>query len=174
MSELLKKHQKKEFRYESKDFKLYEPTDYQREELANMYIENSKIENDDELVGEFGLKSIRYIIKELTNIGSQVDEISDKELESLLDNGDRELQLLMREVELLLHEVAEDILCQTTRSMRYMNDFINTMDANGDSEKLKKKWNKFNKKYKLNVSWEDLINNAEKREELENKLKEVN
>ena len=43
MSELLKKHQKKEFRYESKDFKLYEPTDYQREELANMYIENSKI-----------------------------------------------------------------------------------------------------------------------------------
>ena len=174
MSELLKKHQKKEFRYESKDFKLYEPTDYQREELANMYIENSKIENDDELVGEFGLKSIRYIIKELTNIGSQVDEISDKELESLLDNGDRELQLLMREVELLLHEEAEYILCQTTRSMRYMNDFINTMDANGDSEKLKKKWNKFNKKYKLNVSWEDLINNAEKREELENKLKEVN
>lgn len=171
MSELLKKHQKKEFRYKSKDFKLYEPTSYQREELASIIIENSKIQ-EGELVGEFGLKSIRYIIKELTNIGSEVDELSNKELESLLDNADRELQLLMREIELLLHEVAEDILCQTTRSMRYMNDFINTMDANGDSEKLKKKWNKFNKKYKLNVSWEDLINNAEKREELENKLKE--
>lgn len=171
MSELLKKHQKKEFRYKSKDFKLYEPTSYQREELASIIIENSKIQ-EGELVGEFGLKSIRYIIKELTNIGSEVDELSNKELESLLDNADRELQLLMREIELLLHEVAEDILYQTTRSMRYMNDFINTMDANGDSEKLKKKWNKFNKKYKLNVSWEDLINNAEKREELENKLKE--
>lgn len=173
MSELLKKHQKKEIRHESKDFKLYEPTDYQREELMNIITKNSKIEND-KLVAELGLKSIRYTIKELTNIGSSIDELTDKELESLLDNGDRELQLLMREVELLLHEVAEDILCQTTRSMRYMNDFINTMDANGDSEKLKKKWNKFNKKYKLNVSWEDLINNAEKREELENKLKEVN
>ena len=173
MSELLRKHQKKEVRYESKDFKLYEPTDHQREELANIVAENSKIEND-ELVGELGLKSIRYVIRELTNIGSEIDEILDKELESLLDNGDRELQFLMREVELLLHEVVEDILCQTTRSMRYMNDFINTMDANGDSEKLKKKWNKFNKKYKLNVSCEDLINNAEKREELENKLKEVN
>lgn len=172
MSELLKKHQKREFRYESKDFKLYEPTPYQRDELASIIIENSKIE-DDELVAELGLKSIRYSIRELTNVGSSIDELSDKELETLLDNGDRELQLLMREVELLLHEVAEDVLCQTTRSMRYMNDFINTMDVNGDSEKLKKKWNKFNKKYKLNVSWEDLINNANKREELENKLKGI-
>lgn len=172
MSNLLRQHQKKEFRYESKDFKMYEPTDYQRDELAGIIVENSKIEND-ELVTELGLKAIRYVIKELTNVGNEIDEISDKELESLLDNGDRELQLLTREIELLLHEVAEDVLCQTTRSMRYMNDIINTMDVNGDSEKLKKKWDKFNKKYKLNMSWEDLVNNANKREELENKLKEV-
>lgn len=172
MSELLKKHQKREFRHESKDFKLYEPTDYQREELASIIVENSKIE-DDELVAELGLKSIRYSIRELTNVGNEIDELTDKELESLLDNGDRELQLLMREVELLLHEVAEDVLCQTTRSMRYMNDIISTMDVNGDSEKLKKKWDKFNKKYRLNMSWDDLINNTNKREELENKLKEV-
>ena len=172
MGELLKKHQKKEFRYESKDFKLFEPIDYQREELANIITENSKIESD-ELVAELGLKSIRYVIRELTNIGNEIDEFADKELESLLDNGDRELQLLMREIELLLHEVAEDVLCQTTRSMRYMNDFINTMDVSGDTEKLKKKWDKFNKKYKLNISWDDLISNAGKREELENKLKEA-
>lgn len=172
MNNLLRQHQKKEFRYESKDFKIYEPTNYQREELASIIVENSKIE-DDELVAELGLKAIRYVIRELTNVGNSIDEISDKELESLLDNGDRELQLLMMEIEILLHEVAEDILCQTTRSMRYMNDFINTMDVNGDSEKLKKKWDRFNKKYKLNMSWDDLVNNAEKREELGNKLKEV-
>lgn len=172
MSNLLKQHQKKEFRHESKDFRLFEPTDYQREELASIIVENSKIEND-ELVTELGLKAIRYVIKELTNIGNEIDEIENKELESLLDNGDRELQLLMREVEVLLHEVAEDVLCQTTRSMRYMNDIINTMDSNGDAEKLKKKWDKFNKKYKLNMSWNDLVSNANKREELENKLKEV-
>ena len=71
MSELLKKHQKREFRYESKDFKLYEPTPYQRDELASIIIENSKIEND-ELVGELGLKAIRYSIRELTNIGSEI------------------------------------------------------------------------------------------------------
>lgn len=171
MSELLKKHQKKEFRYKSKDFKLYEPTSYQREELASIIIENSKIQ-EGELVGEFGLKSIRYIIKELTNIGSEVDELSNKELESLLDNADRELQLLMREIELLLHEVAEDVLYQTSRNIKFMNDIINALDTNGDVDKLRKKWDKFNKKYKMNVSWEDLINNANKREELENKLKE--
>lgn len=173
MSELLKKHKKKEIRHESKDFKLYEPTDYQREELMNIITENSKIEND-ELVAELGLKSIRYTIKELTNVGNEIDELADKELESLLDRGDRELQLLMREIELLLHEVTEDVIYQTTRNVKVMNDIINALDTNGDVDKLRKKWNKFNKKYKLNVSWEDLINNAEKREELENKLKEVN
>lgn len=172
MSELLKKHQKKEFRYESKSFIMYELTNYQREELANIVTENSKIQ-DDELVGEFGLKSIRYIIRELTNVGSSIDEISDEELESLLDNGDRELQLLMREIEVLLHEVAEDVLYQTSRNIKFMNDIINALDTNGDVDKLRKKWNKFNKKYKMNISWEDLINNANKREELENKLKGI-
>ena len=171
MSELLKKHQKKEIRHESKDFKLYEPTDYQREELMNIITENSKIEND-ELVAELGLKSIRYTIKELTNVGNEIDELADKELESLLDRGDRELQLLMREIELLLHEVTEDVIYQTTRNVKVMNDIINALDTNGDVDKLRKKWDKFNKKYKMNVSWEDLINNANKREELENKLKE--
>lgn len=172
MSELLKKHQKKEIRHESKDFKLYEPTDYQREELMNIITENSKIEND-ELVAELGLKSIRYTIKELTNVGNEIDELADKELESLLDRGDRELQLLMREIELLLHEVTEDVIYQTTRNVKVMNDIINALDTNGDVDKLRKKWDKFNKKYKMNISWEDLINNANKREELENKLKEV-
>ena len=172
MSELLKKHQKKEIRHESKDFKLYEPTDYQREELMNIITENSKIEND-ELVAELGLKSIRYTIKELTNVGNEIDELADKELESLLDRGDRELQLLVREIELLLHEVTEDVIYQTTRNVKVMNDIINALDTNGDVDKLRKKWDKFNKKYKMNISWEDLINNANKREELENKLKEV-
>ena len=171
MSELLKKHQKREFRYESKDFKLYEPTPYQRDELASIITENSKIEND-ELVAELGLKSIRYSIRELTNVGNEIDELLDKELETLLDNGDRELQLLMREIELLLHEVTEDVIYQTTRNIKFMNDIINALDTNGDVDKLRKKWDKFNKKYKMNISWEDLINNANKREELENKLKE--
>lgn len=173
MSKLLKQHQKKNERYKSKSFILHEPTGYQRQELTDMYIENSKVENNDELVVEFGLKSIRYIIRELTNVGNEIEEISDKELENLLDNGDREVQLLMREIEVLLHEIADDVLYQTTRSMRLMGDMLNTLEVNGDTEKLKKKWNQFNKKYKINVSWDDLINNASKREELENGLKEV-
>lgn len=172
MSKLLKKHQKKEFRYEGKDFKLYELADIQREELAKMLSEGSKIENN-ELVGEFGLKTIRYIIKELTNIGEEINEYSDIELESLLDNGDRELQLLIREIESLLHEVAEDVLYQTTKSIKLMNDLLNTLDVDNNAEKLSKKWDKFNKKYKMNISWEELVHNANKREELENKIKEV-
>lgn len=172
MSKLLKKHQKKEFLYESKDFKLYAPTDFQREELIGMVIEKSKFENE-ELVSEFGLKSIRYILRELTNIGSEIDEISDKEMESLLDNGDREIQLLMREIEKLLGEISEDVLYMTAKGMKFMNDTLNAIDTNGDMEKLKKKWNKLNKKYKMNMSWEELIDISNKKEELENKISNI-
>ena len=171
MSELLKKHQKREFRFEGKELKLFEPSDFQRNELGVMVAEGSKIEGD-ELKGELGLKAIRYIIGELTNIGD-VGHLADEELESLLDNGDRELQLLMREIEVLLHEVAEDLVYQTTRSMKLFNDMINTMDVNGDAAKLEKKWNRFAKKYKLNMTWQELAENASKREELENKLREI-
>ena len=172
MSELLKKHQKKEFLYESKDFKLCAPTDFQREELIGMVIEKSKIENE-ELISEFDLKSIRYILRELTNIGSEIDEVSDKEMESLLDNGDREIQLLMREIEKLLGEIAEDVIYMTTKGIKFMNDSLNAIDTNGDMEKLKKKWNKLNKKYKMNMSWEELIEISNKREELENKIGKI-
>ena len=53
------------------------------------------------------------------------------------------------------------------------NELLNTFNTNGDLQKLKSKWNKLNKKYKWNVSFDDLINNVYKKEELENKIKEV-
>ena len=40
-----------------------------------MVAESSKIENE-KLTGEVSLKSIRYIIRELTNVGSEIDSIS--------------------------------------------------------------------------------------------------
>ena len=39
MRNLLKQHQKKSERYKSKSFIIYEPTDYQREELASIIVE---------------------------------------------------------------------------------------------------------------------------------------
>lgn len=169
MSNLLKQHQKNEVRYKSKSFTLYNPTEFQREELTQIVMDNSKIE-DDKLTAEYGISMIRYIFKELTNVGAEVDELSDEELGSLLDNSDRELELLIREFTALLEEISEDVVYSITKQVKMMSDMINTLDVNGDTEKLGKKWDKFSKKYKLNMSWQDLMSNTEKQQEL---LKEL-
>lgn len=167
---ILQKHQKKEIRYESKDFRLYNPSEIQKQELTKIVMDNSKIEGDN-LTAEYGLNMIRFIFKELTNIGEEVNELSDSELELLLDNGDRELELLIREVTLLIEEVSEDSIYVITKQIKMINSLLSSLDANGDMEKLKNKFNKFSKKYKLKVTWEDLMSNTEKQREL---LQELN
>lgn len=167
---ILQKHQKKEIRYESKDFRLYNPSEIQRQELSKIVMDNSKIEGDN-LTAEYGLNMIRFIFKELTNIGEEVNELSDKELESLLDNGDRELELLIREVTLLIEEISEDSIYIITKQIKMINSLLSSLDTNGDMEKLKNKFNKFAKKYKLKMTWEDIVSNSEKQSEL---LQELN
>lgn len=167
---LLEKHIKKEIRYSSKDFILYEPTDFQREELTKIVMDNSKIEGDN-LTAEYGIDIIRYILKEITNIGEEVNELTNEELEKKLDNGDRELELLIREITTLLEEISEDSVYILSKQVKMMNDLLNSLDTNGDINKLKNKFNKFAKKYKLKMTWEDLMNNSEEQQRL---LKELN
>lgn len=170
---LLDKHIKKEIRYSSKDFTIYEPYEFQREELMKIVMDNSKIEGDN-LTAEYGIDMIRYILKEITNIGEEVNELTNEELEKLLDNGDRELELLMREITILLEEISEDSIYILSKQIKMMNDLITTLDNNGDISKLEKKFNKFAKKYKLKMTWEDLMNNSEEQQRLLQELNKQN
>lgn len=167
---LLDKHIKKEIRYSSKDFTLYEPSQFQREELTKIVMDNSKIEGDN-LTAEYGIDMIRYILKEITNIGEEVNELTNDELEKLIDNGDRDIELLIREITILLEEISDDSIYILSKQVKMMNDLLNTLDANGDVDKLKNKFNKFTKKYKLKMTWEDLMDNKEEQQRL---LKELN
>lgn len=166
---LLKDNQKKHIRLDNKVFTLYEPYGIQLDELTNMIMENSKLEGD-EIVGEYGLKIIRYMLRELTNIGEEVNDYSDEELESLLDNGNAKLKELIRELECLISEICEDMVNETNNKLKMFNGLLNTLNTNDDINKMKEKFNKLSKKHKWGINFEELIVNNEEQIKLNNKL----
>lgn len=169
---LLKKYQKQKYRYENGDLFVSYPTKEQEEEFKNMIIENSKISNG-EIQATYGMNMIRCLLRELTSIGVEVDEYNDDELSDMLDNGTRELNILLEEAIHILEEISEKIVKEYRRDLKYFNDMVDAVDFNTDVQKATKKFNAFAKKYKLGITFEDIINGKIKQEELENKLKEV-
>lgn len=169
---ILEKHQKSNIRYENKDIVFYEPTDEQLKDVKDIIEKSIPVGNEVNINQELDINSIRFIIRELTNIGYEIDEFSDEELKEKLDNGDRVLTLLIREISKFVNEILDDILEEQIESVKAFNTLINIANSNQDIKTLEIKINKFFKKHKLNMKFEDFkdFNNTEKVQELLNKL----
>lgn len=157
MKNLLEKHQKKDILFQQDDIILYNPTDEQLNVIKEFLEKNIQIEGN-ELNGKIGNKEIRYIIRELTNIGNDIDDYTDEQLIQLLENGDRTITLLMREIEKLINTIAEDILYQIENTLNFVNSYLNILNNKNNEDKVKRKIEKLFKKYKTNISMEELLN----------------
>jgi hypothetical protein len=162
MNKLLEKHQKikeenvKYIRFQNKDIVMYEPVDEQRQEIKNFILENSQ--TDFSINEEAQVKLIRLIIREHSNIGAEIDEYTNSELQEKLNNGDRTIILLLREVSTLVDEIVEDISYEYLQQIKIMNSMFNIMNNNQELNTLKIKVNKFLKKNKINMQFEDFMN----------------
>lgn len=170
---ILDKHQKTDIRFKNKDLTFFEPTDDQLQEVKEIVKKNITLQNELQINKELDINSIRLIIRELTNIGAEIDEYTDEELLEKLNNGDRTLKLLLREVEKFVNEVLDDILEEQIEQAKAINTLINVTNGNQDLKTLEIKINKFFKKNKIDMKLEDFMNtqnNPEKIQELTNKL----
>ena len=153
---LLDKHQKTNIRFKSGDFIFYEPTVLQKDELKNMILETLKINKSLEVNGDISLKEIRFVIRELTNIGNEIDELSDEEFKNKLNNGDRQVLNLFREVE---------------QYIKFINSFINIANTKADEGKIKEKINRLLKRYKVKSNYDELIKHGMQKDKLEDIIK---
>ena len=169
---ILEKHQKSNVRYENKDLIFYEPTDEQLSEIKDIIEKSIPVGEKININQELDANSVRFIIRELTNIGHEIDEFSDEELKEKLDNGDRILKLLIKEITKFVNEILDDILEEQIENIKAFNTLMNIANSNQDIKTLEVKINKFFKKQKINMKFEDLkdFNNPEKVQELLNKL----
>ena len=171
---ILDKHQKQEIRFKSGDLIMYNPTDLQVEEFKNVLSESFSINQDLSIDGGLNLREIRFMISSLTNIGSEINELSDEELLQKIDNGDRQLTLLLREIERYIYEFVEDMSYEQEKSIKFINSSINIINSNADNVKMKEKVNRLLKKNKITATIDELMavkDNPEKITELISKSK---
>lgn len=170
---LLDKHQKTNIRFQNKDLIFYEPTENQLKEIKEIIEDSVQRNNEFKITQELDIKSTRYIIREMTNIGAEIDEYTNEELITKLDNGDRVLKLLLREVQKFVNEMIDDIFEEKIEQTKSINTLINISNSTHDIKALEVKINKFFKKNKINMKFEDFINiykNPEIIQELNKKL----
>lgn len=157
MSKILDKHKKSNVRFQDGDIILYEPSQEQIKGIKQLLQDTINFDKDFNVNGEVEFKSIRFIIRELTSIGAEIDEMTDEEVKIAFDNGDRALQKLIKAISTLLNEIAEDILEEYTQQLKFLNSYVNVFNTTKDTEKLKEKVDKLFKNNKVNLKFDDLI-----------------
>ena len=158
MNNFLLNNQKQEIRFQMGDIILYEPNEEQLEELKKILGENLKVDDNLNASGEIDYKYIRWIIRELCKDGAFVDEYTDDQLEELINNGNRNVRLLVNAIADLLSEIGEDMLLENAQLISTYSQIATILNSNSDKQAMEKKFNKLFKKNGYDVNFEDLGN----------------
>lgn len=161
---ILERNQKTDIRFKGGDFVLYEPNDIQREELSKMLgaLEGSQEET-------LNMSMIRYILREISSLGAEVDEYSDEELDDKFENITRDGQLFLREIEKLCMEIAEDIIYMREKFVKMYKSFERIIKTSQDEAKLLEGVGKLLKKNGIDLSVEEFLTHKDNPE----KIKEI-
>ena len=163
-------NQQREVIFTQGDIVLYYPTEDQVGELKEI-LRNQNI-NINEEQNQIDYSVVRYIIRNCCNEGAFIDEYTDEELDNKFSNGNIILKRLEREVIKLIEEISEDILFEFEQQVKGINSILTALESAKNMENLKTKFNKVAKKYKLKVTFDDIMNNADMSNELEKIIKE--
>ena len=149
MSNIFDDNQKQEIRYTNskQTLVLYNPNEQQKEEFKEMV---SEIEDN-----MIPMNLIRYIFREMVKDGNIVDEFSDEELQDKINNCNRDMELLIRELKDIILEIQEDILYEATEGIKTINAVLNIANGKYQQELMEQKIDKFFKKHKIKMTYKD-------------------
>ena len=158
---ILRDNQKTQIRYECEEVILYEPTNTQLAELKHIVYENTKMDLEKGVATtEYSYDIMRYIFKFYTTIGDEVDELTDDELEDLIENGNHKIQGLMRAITEMLREIASDSLYE-------LESAIKTYNEQKKADELLQKATKLKKELEEKINVDKIIENQKEIEKLE-------
>lgn len=168
---ILENHLRKEennIRWEQKGLILYNPTESQTEEIYRIISDKTKFEND-EVIGEYGENIIMYFIKELSNIGEEVNNYTYEELVIKYD-----VDNLIDAIAELIEDMTNKIMENHLKDIKMVNRMLKIFELNLSSEETQVRFNKLLKKQGVNLSIDEMIqykDNPEKIQELIKKSK---
>jgi hypothetical protein len=160
---ILKNNQKTNIRFKQDEVILYEPNEVQKEELRLIILDNTKLDlNSGEAVSEYSYNLVRYMLRFLTSVGEEVDELTDDELEVLIENGNGKIASLMRAIENLLREVTEEMIYKYIVDIKNVKERLRMAEAELDIGDIKKTFNTISEKANLNKTFDELIEEVKK------------
>ena len=160
----LKENQRKIIRFRKGNITLLEPNNEELEELKN-FIQQESLKEDAKL------GAIRYIINKFCINGDFINTLSDEEIEELFNNGNINIKCLFYEILNLIDEVGQLIRYEYIRERNFLHSVIDNVEADNDLNDIADKFNKMAKNRKLDISFEDLIDNGES---IKNVVKQIN
>lgn len=157
MANFLKDNQKENVRYKGNGIILYEPNNEQRRVLLDLIERNSKIEDNLDIETNLNIDHIRYIFRELTDIGEDMDSMTDGEIINCIENGNKEVVSLYREVEKLVGELLENIQYNVEQQIKNVNLMLKALKLSKSQENFKNEINKIMKQKGYNMTYDNMI-----------------
>ena len=157
MANFLKDNQKENVRYKGNGIILYEPNNEQRKILLDLIERNSKMEDNLDIEANLNIDHIRYIFRELTDIGEDIDSMTDGEIINCIENGNKEVISLYREVEKLVGELLENIQYNVEQQIKNVNLMLKALKLSKSQENFKNEINKIMKQKGYNMTYDNMI-----------------
>lgn len=161
MANFLKDNQKENVRYKGNGIILYEPNNEQRKILLDLIERNSKMEDNLDIEANLNIDHIRYIFRELTDIGEDIDSMTDGEIINCIENGNKEVVSLYREVEELVGELLENIQYNVEQQIKNVNLMLKALKLSKSQENFKNEINKIMKQKGYNMTYDNMITLSE-------------
>ena len=132
----IKNHVKSKIRWEKEDLKILNPSKKQELELLEL-IKNTKLEVEGENVNAVvGMNVMRYCFENLTNVGEEVKEMSDEEIEENINNGDIVLTEMFYEIIALIQEMIKSLILDAKQKVKDAQNLIEAIKLEPKVDKL--------------------------------------
>lgn len=130
---LLDKHLSREIRFREEDLIVYEPKKRHIDKIKEILQKTLDVSNSLRVQGTVDVEVFRILIKDLTNIGDEVDSLTDDDIVELIEdkienNGTRALKNLMQQLVLIIYEVIEDLQNEQFLMISNLNSIINSVE----------------------------------------------
>ena len=165
---LLDKYQKNNIRFQYDDLILYEPNAEQMQQLKDFLSNKVEVDEEFNINQEILFSQIRWVIREMTSIGYEIDEYTDEELQEKLNNGTEGLQLLLNAISDLFTYVVESLYQDYITQIKQILDLIEVGKKNQQIEDMKTEVLNKLQSVGINIDQPTII----KAEELRERIKE--
>lgn len=162
-------NKEKEAIYRGRKYVLYEPTPDQLKLIRAMISDSTQLDSNLRATGNYGESIVRFLLKELTNIGDDIETKTAQEINEMFE-GSLELQRLRNELECFVREIVSLLQSDIKNYVGMLGDMADAIMLEKEALNSKEKMNELLAKLNSSASMEEIETEIESRLIIEQEL----